>query len=77
MLVRPLAVLTACVVTCVLATPIASAEPETEPVAADAPLAEAAPPPEAAPVGRRPGGVVAVEDDELTGRLDAHGVGQG
>ena len=50
MLVRPLAVLTACVVTCVLATPIASAEPETEPVAADAAAPEAAPPPEAAPV---------------------------
>ena len=50
MLVRPLAVLTACVVTCVLATPIASAEPEVEPVAADAPPAEVAPPPEAAPV---------------------------
>ena len=51
MLVRPLAVLTACVVTCVLATPIASAEPEVEPVAADAPPAEVAPPPpEGAPV---------------------------
>ena len=51
MLVRPLAVLTACVVTCVLATPIASAEPEVEPVAADAPPAEVAPPPpERAPV---------------------------
>jgi hypothetical protein len=50
-LVRPLAVLTACVVTCVLATPIASAEPEVESVAADAPPAEAAPPPpEGAPV---------------------------
>ena len=50
MLVRPLAVLTACVVTCVLANGIASAEPETEPVAADAAAPEAAPPPEAAPV---------------------------
>jgi MspA protein len=49
-LVRPLAVLTACVVTCVLANGIASAEPETEPVAADAAAPEAAPPPEAAPV---------------------------
>jgi MspA len=49
-LFRPLAVLTACVVTCVFATPIASAEPETEPVAADSPAPEAAPPPEAAPV---------------------------
>lgn len=51
MLFRPLAVLTACVVTCVFATPVASAEPEVEPVAADAPPAEVAPPaPEAAPV---------------------------
>ena len=51
MLFRPLAVLTACVVTCVFATPMASAEPEVEPVAADAPPAEVAPPPpEAAPV---------------------------
>jgi len=50
-LVRPLAVLTACVVTCVLFTPIASAEPEVEPVAADAPPAEVVPPPpEGAPV---------------------------
>jgi len=50
-LFRPLAVLTACVVTCVFATPVASAEPEVEPVAADAPPAEVAPPaPEAAPV---------------------------
>jgi MspA protein len=48
-LVRRLAVLTACAVTCVLATPIATAEPETEPVSADAPAPEAAPP-EAAPV---------------------------
>ena len=30
MLVRPLALLTACVVTCILAAPIAAAEPETE-----------------------------------------------
>jgi hypothetical protein len=35
-LCRPLAALTACLVTCVLATPTASAEPETEPVAAEA-----------------------------------------
>jgi MspA len=49
-LFRPLALLSACVVTCVLAAPIASAEPETEPVSADAPAPEAAPPPEAAPV---------------------------
>jgi MspA len=34
--VRPLAVLTACVLTCVLATPTASADPATEPVSADA-----------------------------------------
>ena len=43
MLFRPLALLTACVVTCALATPIASADPEVEPVAADAPAPEAAP----------------------------------
>lgn len=43
MLFRPLALLTACAVTCVLATPVASAEPETEPVSADAPAPEAAP----------------------------------
>jgi hypothetical protein len=50
-LFRPLALLIACAVTCVLATPTASAEPEVEPVAADAPPAEVAPPaPEAAPV---------------------------
>jgi hypothetical protein len=42
-LVRPLALLTACVVTCVFATPIASADPEVEPVAAEAPAPEAAP----------------------------------
>ena len=45
MLVRPVALLSACVLTCVLAAPVASAEPEVEPVAADAPPAEAAPPP--------------------------------
>lgn len=50
MLVRPLAVLTACALTCAFATAIASAEPETEPVAAEAPAPEAPPPPEAAPV---------------------------
>ena len=51
MLVRPLAMLTACMVTCALAMPIASAEPDVEPVTADAPPAEVAlPPPEAAPV---------------------------
>jgi hypothetical protein len=44
-LVRPLALLSACVLTCVVAAPAASAEPEVEPVAADAPPAEAAPPP--------------------------------
>jgi hypothetical protein len=50
-LVRPLAMLTACMVTCALAMPIASAEPDVEPVTADAPSAEVAlPPPEAAPV---------------------------
>jgi hypothetical protein len=50
-LVRPLAMLTACMVTCALAMPIASAEPDVEPVTADAPPAEVAlPPPEAAPV---------------------------
>ncbi len=51
MLFRPLAVLAACVVMCAFATPMASAEPEVEPVAVDAPPAEVAPPPpEAAPV---------------------------
>jgi hypothetical protein len=50
-LVRPLAMLTACMVTCALAMPIASAEPDVEPVTADAPPADVAlPPPEAAPV---------------------------
>jgi len=42
-LFRPLAVLTACVATCVFATPVASADPETEPVAAEAAAPEAAP----------------------------------
>ena len=45
MLVRPLALLSACLLTCVVAAPVASAEPEVEPVAADTPPAEAAPPP--------------------------------
>jgi MspA len=50
-LVRPLAVLTACLVTCVLATPVAYADPEVEAVAADAPPAQVPPPPpEGAPV---------------------------
>jgi hypothetical protein len=50
-LVRPLALLSAWVLTCVLAAPVASAEPEVEPIAPDAPSAEAAPPPpEGAPV---------------------------
>jgi MspA len=49
-LVRPLALLSACVLTCVLAAPVASAEPEVEPVAADAPPADAPPPPEGASV---------------------------
>ena len=43
MLFRPLAVLTACVATCVFATPVASADPETEPVAVEAAAPEAAP----------------------------------
>jgi hypothetical protein len=51
MLYRPLALLIACIVMCAPAVPIASAEPETEPVAADAPPPEAAPlPPEGPPV---------------------------
>ena len=50
MLVRPLALLSACVLTCVLAAPVASAEPEVEPVAADAPPADAPPTPEGASV---------------------------
>jgi hypothetical protein len=50
-LCRPLAVLTACLVTCVLATPVAYADPEVQAVAADAPPAEVPPPPpEGAPV---------------------------
>jgi hypothetical protein len=49
-LVRPLALLSACVLTCVLAAPVASAEPEVEPVAADAPPADAPPTPEGASV---------------------------
>ena len=43
MLFRPLAVLTACVVTCVFAAPVASADPETEPVAVEGAAPEAAP----------------------------------
>lgn len=50
MLVRPLALLSACVLTCVLAAPVASAEPEVEPVAADAPPPPPPPEPEGAPV---------------------------
>jgi MspA len=48
---RPLALLTACVVMGGLAIPAASAQPDTEPVAVDAPApgAAPAPPPEAAP----------------------------
>jgi hypothetical protein len=38
-LVRPLAVLTSCVLTCVLVAPPAPAEPDTEPVSAEAPAA--------------------------------------
>jgi hypothetical protein len=50
-LVRPLALLSVCVLTCVLAAPVASAEPDVEAVSADAQPAEAAPPPpQAAPV---------------------------
>jgi MspA len=49
-LFHPVAVLTACMATCVFVTPIASAEPDAEPVAAEVPAPEAAPPPEAAPV---------------------------
>jgi hypothetical protein len=46
-----LALLSACVLTCVLVAPIASAEPDAEPVAAEAQPAEVAPPPpHAAPV---------------------------
>ena len=43
MLVRPMAVLAACVVTGALVVPIASADPETEAVSAEAPAPEAAP----------------------------------
>ena len=43
MLVRPLAVLTVCVLTCAFGTPAASADPETEVASADAPAPEAAP----------------------------------
>jgi MspA len=42
-LVRPVAVLTTCVLTCAFGTPAASADPETEVVSADAPAPEAAP----------------------------------
>jgi hypothetical protein len=44
-LVRPVAVLTACVLTCALAAPSASADPETEAVSADVADHEATPPP--------------------------------
>ena len=50
MLVRPLAVLSACMLTCILAAPFASAEPDVEAVSVEAPAAEPAPPPQAAPV---------------------------
>ena len=43
MLVRSLAVLTTCVLTCAFATPTASAEPDAESVSADAPAPDAAP----------------------------------
>ena len=43
MLVRPMAVLAACVVTGALVVPIASADPETEAVSAEVPASEAAP----------------------------------
>ena len=49
MLVRPLAVLTSLALTFSLTTPIASADPNTEAVSADAPTAAAPPPPDAAP----------------------------
>jgi MspA len=42
-LVRPMAVLAACVLTCALVAPAASADPETEAVSADVPAPEAAP----------------------------------
>jgi hypothetical protein len=41
--VRPLALLSACVLTCALIAPPAAAEPETEPVSAEGPAPEAAP----------------------------------
>lgn len=44
MLVRPMAVLAACVLTSALVAPIASADPETEAVSAEVPAPEAAPP---------------------------------
>jgi MspA len=42
-LVRPMAVLAACLLTCALVAPAASADPETEAVSADVPAPEAAP----------------------------------
>jgi hypothetical protein len=51
-LVGRLAVLTASVLTCALATPIAFAEPETEPVSADTSAPEVAPPPAPVDDGR-------------------------
>jgi len=42
-LVRPMAVLAACVLICALAAPIASADPETEAVSAEVPAPETAP----------------------------------
>jgi hypothetical protein len=44
-LVRPVVVLAACVLTSALVAPIASADPETEAVSAEVPAPEAAPPP--------------------------------
>jgi len=44
-LVGRVAVLAACVLMCALATPVASADPETEAVSAEVPAPEAAPPP--------------------------------
>lgn len=43
MLVRPLAVLTACMLTCGLVVPPATAEPDTQPVSAEGPAPQAAP----------------------------------
>ena len=43
MVVRPLAVLSACVLTCALVAAPATAEPDTEPVSAEGPAPEAAP----------------------------------